>query len=872
MSRIIKLNRNFQVLVRGLILISFSCWWCGQMRGQTSFPRITQISPTFGEPGTVVMIQGTGFTGVSSVQFGVGGASFESISATQIRTVVPSDATTGAITVSTNHGFAVSNLFFQVAPRIESFEPVFGKVGDTILLKGANLSGLNSVQIGTFNAAFSAVSDAQLSFVIPSGATTGLIRLVSPAGRTDSESMLKVIGPEPFITSFEPSVAAPGTLVAIRGVQFSNATKVLFASDVEGSFSVVADTQILVRVPGGATSGPVAVTTSLGQGISEIDLLVTGTGPFISSLEPDHGQVGDTIVVSGVNLTEVTEVIVHEEVASFQVVADTQLSFVIPAGATSGAITLRSPESEFVFEPGVTVDGSGPVLESFSPSSGLPGDTIDLRGSHFRNVESVRFGDKEAAFMVTAETQMTASVPGGAETAPITIVTAFGETLSTVDFQVRQPAPELIGFEPGFGPIGTRITLQGTYLNSVTNVVVGGQNASFEIVADSQILTRVPDDARTDVISLQSFSGTTVSADLFFLPASIQSIVPAAAVPGTEVNILGTNFTGTTRVRFGGVEAEIASVELDSLKVLVPSAALIGPVAVTTPAGSIVSSSDFGVLPEVSGISPLAGPVGSLLQIQGRGFAEVTDVLVGLAGSEFEIISSEMIELKVPSNATSGWITVRNPSGQSASSEQFQIREAADLSLEVSLNNPTSSWLTPAQFTIKVHNAGPSPARNFFMRHQMPAGVVRLSGANSGGSTDVFGEVVLDGIVSIEAGESVLIQHVVSTPHYGFETHLFDLDTEIFDPTPNDQQVVFQRQILGPPVTLSVVRGVDGDLQLQWASALRGYLLHAKPALDVSIPWGPIETLPDSVGPWRRIPVDPHQTGAMEFFRLQAAE
>lgn len=870
MNRIIEFNRRFPIIRRGWVIISMLCWCCAQIFGQTSFPRITQISPAFGEPGTVVLIQGTGFTGVSSVQFGVGAASFESLSATQIRAVVPADSTTGAITVSTNRGFAVSNTFFQVAPRIGSFEPSFGKPGDRILLRGANLSGLSSLQIGTIRAAFSSVSDAQLSFVIPSGATTGLIRLISPAGRADSESMLRVIGPEPFITSFEPAVAAPGTLVAIRGVQFSNATEVLFASNVEGSFSVVADTQILVRVPAGAASGPVAVTTPSGQGVSEMDLLVTGTGPFISALEPNHGQVGDTIVVSGINLTGVSELIVDEEEASFEVVADTQLSFVIPDGATSGPITIRTPDSEFVFETGVTVDGPGPVLESFSPTSGLAGDTIELRGSHFINVESVQFGDKEAAFLVTAETQMTADVPEDAETAPITIVTAFGETQSATHFFVQQPAPELIGFEPGFGPIGTQITLTGIYLNGVTNVVVGGQNAAFEIVADSQILTRVPDNAKTDVIALQSGSGTTVSADFFYLPAFIQSVNPAAAVPGTEVTILGSNFTGTTRVRFGGEEAEIASVELDVLKVRVPSAALIGPVAVTTPAGSIATSSDFGVLPEVESIAPLAGPVGSLLQIHGRGFLEVTDVLVGLVGTAFEIISPELLELKVPSNATSGIITVRNSRGQSTSSEPFQIRTAADLSLEVSLNNPTSSWLTPAQITIKVHNAGPSTARNFFMRHQLPAGVVRLSGSNSGGSTDVFGEVVLDGIVSMEAGETVVIRHVVSTPHYGFETHLFDLDSQIFDPSPDDQSVTLRRQIIGPPVRLSAVPVADGFLQLQWTSALRGYVLQAKPALDASLSWSPIEASPIVEGDWQRIVIDPNNTGATQFFRLQA--
>ena len=860
---------------------SFGCAWgffglagsfCWQLLGQTSFPVITQINPNVGEPGTVVVVYGRGFTGVSSVMFGVGSASFESVSANQIRAVVPEDATTGAITVSTDHGFATSHIFFQVAPRIIRFEPAYGKPGDTILLRGVNLSGLNSLRVGTIDAAFSTVSDSQLSFVIPAGAATGLIRLSSPAGQADSESSLKVIGPEPYITSFEPSVAAPGTLVAIRGVQLSNASQVLFGDDLPGTFSVVADTQILVRIPDGAASGPVKVTTPLGQGISEMDLLVTGSGPFITSLSPDHGQQGDSIVVSGINLTGVIELKINDVKVSFEVVADTQMSFVIPADATSGPLSLRTVDEEFVFESGITVDGPGPVLGSFSPTSGLPGDTIQLIGSHFAHVQSVRFGEVEAAFQVTAETQMTVGVPEGAETAPITIVTAFGETQSSVDFLVKQPAPELDGVTPAFGPVGTQITLQGIYLNSVTNVVVGGKDAAFEIVADSQILTRVPASAQTGLIELQSGAGTVVSSDFFYLPATVQSVEPATAVPGALVSILGNNFTGASRVRFGGVEADIVSVQLESVQVTVPAAALIGPVSVTTPAGSIATPFDYGVLPEVESMTPLAGPVGTLLEIHGRGFTEVLDVVIGLSSVPFEIKSPELLELEVPFNATSGSIIVRNPIGQSASIEPFQVRTAADLNLEVSMNNLSSSWLTPSRLTIRVHNAGPSAARNFFVRHQMPEGVTRLSGLNTGGSTEIFGQVVVDRVVSLNAGQTVEIQHVVSSPFHGFLTHVFRIDADIFDPTADDWNVEFRRRIVGPPVRLNVILGPEHSVHLRWPPALRGYELQMNEALNETGGWSSMEAQPVFEQDWQQITLPKTDLLPTRFFRLQAKD
>ena len=98
------------------------------LSAQFALPRISSFSPVVGEPGTVVTITGSGFQTAGSVLFGVGSAQLQVLNDTQIRAVVPSDATTGPVTVNTSRGFAASLSFFQVAPRITSFEPVFASV------------------------------------------------------------------------------------------------------------------------------------------------------------------------------------------------------------------------------------------------------------------------------------------------------------------------------------------------------------------------------------------------------------------------------------------------------------------------------------------------------------------------------------------------------------------------------------------------------------------------------------------------------------------------------------------------------------------------------------------------------------------------
>jgi large repetitive protein len=835
------------------------------LSAQFALPRISSFSPVVGEPGTVVTITGSGFQTAGSVLFGVGSAQLQVLNDTQIRAVVPSDATTGPVTVNTSRGFAASLSFFQVAPRITSFEPVFGKPGNVIILRGANFSGLTQVWVGGKFANFQTVGETQLSFAVPADATSGVIRIVAAAGQAESEDAFQVIGPEPFILEFDPPMAPPGQLIVIRGVQFSNASEVVFSEDMQGVFSVVADTQIIVRVPADAGSGPVKITTPLGSGVSPGDFLVLGAGPFITGLNPEQGQAGDNIIVEGVNLSGVTELFLNDDAADFEVVADTQLSFTIPDESTSGFLRLVTPTDEYTSDIELGVIGPEPVIDSFTPASGLPGTRVQFQGIHFVHVESVFFGDEEATFESAAETQLTAIVPTDAETGLITIKTAFGESVTESEFVVEEPSPTLDSFSPGVGSIGTQVTLLGSYFNGVSGVFFGEKETSFEVVADSQILTSVPVEAITGTIRLVYSSGEFVSDSLFYLPAEIESFDPVKAPPGAQLTINGSNFTGTSKVRIGGKEAEIFSIEPDELVVIIPSDALIGTVSVSTPAGALATELVFGVLPFIQEISPVAGPIGTLVQVKGGGFTEVQTALIGELAVAFTIQSHNLIEITVPSDTPSGQVTFVNPVGLAVSDDSFQLRTAADLSLEVAPALNPSSWQFPNSFTIKVHNAGPSAVSNFFLRHTLPSGSELITSENPHGATVAADLLIISGIVSLVAGETAEIVHTITTPHFGFETHIFQIDTEIFDPNTEDQQLEWVQQIVGPPIRLEVNSMIGEKHRVSWHSELRGFELKSRSTLLSDNPWQ-VPTSPfSSDGPF----LDFENTESQVFYILE---
>jgi hypothetical protein len=67
-------------------------------------------------------------------------------------------------------------------------------------------------------------------------------------------------------------------------------------------------------------------------------------GEFVSFVGPlSSGAVGKTIEILGQGLTGTTKVSFHGLPATFAVVSDTYLTAVVPVGATSGSVTVKTP-------------------------------------------------------------------------------------------------------------------------------------------------------------------------------------------------------------------------------------------------------------------------------------------------------------------------------------------------------------------------------------------------------------------------------------------------------------------------------------------------------------------------------------------------
>ena len=146
----------------------------------------------------------------------------------------------------------------------------------------------------------------------------------------------------PSIGSFAPDTGPAGATVVISGTGFTGASSVTFGG-VSGTFTVDGPTQITATVPVTAVTGPIAVTTPNGTATSDTNFTVTA-GPGIVSFAPLLGQVGDEVVITGVNFTGATAVAFDGvPVTTFSVDSAEQITATVPAGTGTGPISVTGP-------------------------------------------------------------------------------------------------------------------------------------------------------------------------------------------------------------------------------------------------------------------------------------------------------------------------------------------------------------------------------------------------------------------------------------------------------------------------------------------------------------------------------------------------
>ena len=184
----------------------------------------------------------------------------------------PMESTSGSIFGLTSRG---GTKLDGVVYRYDGGLPPFalpttsaGLVGSSVGILGNGFSSASSVEFNGTPASFHVLSNTFMTATIPSG-ETGFVSVVTSSHTLLSNKIFKVT---PKMTAFSPTSGKVGDSITLSGTGFIQTTSITVGGVKVTSFTVSSDLQVTIRVPTGAKSGKIVLTTPGGT--------ATGPGTF----------------------------------------------------------------------------------------------------------------------------------------------------------------------------------------------------------------------------------------------------------------------------------------------------------------------------------------------------------------------------------------------------------------------------------------------------------------------------------------------------------------------------------------------------------------------------------------------------------------
>ncbi|HEX5643408.1 MAG TPA: IPT/TIG domain-containing protein [Thermoleophilia bacterium] len=103
-----------------------------------------------------------------------------------------------------------------------------------------------------------------------------------------------------------------------------------------------------------------------------------------------------------------------------------------------------------------------PVVAAMTPAFGLPGAQVTLAGSRFTGTTAVSFNGVLAVFAVDSDTRITAVVPPGATSGPVSVISRGGKGAGPGAFTVTVVSSLTLRAGPAIQTLGRRVRLGGT--------------------------------------------------------------------------------------------------------------------------------------------------------------------------------------------------------------------------------------------------------------------------------------------------------------------------------------------------------------------------------------------------------------------------
>lgn len=675
--------------------------------------KITGFSPTAAVSGTTVTIAGQGLASTTSVDFVNHSAAtmVGTPTATSVKVVVPDDAAVGDIFVNTSNtpsDSVTSPTAFKPLPSIAQLDPPDGEIGTTVHITGANFVNVGAVKFGTLDGTnVSVVSANEVDADVPLGFAGGSVSVQTLAGTVVSKAKFTLSR----VTGFSPAAAASGSTITITGQGLGDVSLVDFTGHAGVVPASTSGTSVKVVVPADAIPGRLTLhtpATDPGGFLTTTPLKVI---PAITNVTPLDGAAGTAVTITGSGFfTDAATTVKFGTIVqpAFTVHSTGEIDTTIPAGFTSGKITVTTPGGgTAVSTMAVTIT----KVTGFSPVKATDGSTVTVTGQGLASTNEVDFtgllGAQVPATIVSATpTAVKVTVPQSFLTpvlaGPITIHTPNAAITTTQSFA---PLPTIAPLTATRASLPLSISGSGFKPTGVApTVTLGTASVLVLFASDGAALVILPPNAISGTITVTTPEGSA-TAKLLVPPTISSGPSPGEGAAGTQVTLSGLTFTGTTKVTFSNnvsVPFTLTPGLTQTLTFNVPTGAVSGPITVTNAGGSTTSSA-FTVNPRITSFTPVSGAVGATITVNGTGFGGADLVTFGGGATAVPTnVTATSLKVVVPQGISAGALVVHTAAGDSpASSASFSP------TLTISSFSPAGGAVGSS---VVIHGAGFSAA------------------------------------------------------------------------------------------------------------------------------------------------------------------
>ena len=358
--------------------------------------------------------------------------------------------------------------------------------------------------------------------------------------------------PAPVIEKLKPASGPVGTKVKVKGSNFGTSPGTVTFNGTNAPVNPNSNwdnAKIQVKVPEGATTGPVVVTVGT-QSSAGVTFTVTSapSGPIISKLKPDSAPVGTEIKIKGSNFGNAGTVTFNGVTASQINWNDKKVRAVVPAGATDGPVVVTTAGGQQSNGVAFDVTDGVPIISKLKPDSGPVLTQVKIKGTNFGEEEGTVTFNGLSALEIRGwnDKKVRAVVPAGATDGPVVVTTAGGQQSNGVAFDVTDGVPIISKLEPDSGPVLTQVKIKGTNFGDQEGTVTfNGVMASASQWNHEIIRTQVPQGATTGpvVVTVGNRSSNGVT---FTVTESDSEPDPDDPEPGNPSDFSSSDLTGTS--------------------------------------------------------------------------------------------------------------------------------------------------------------------------------------------------------------------------------------------------------------------------------------------------------------------------------------